>query len=74
MTIEELLVRDGYWPTTDGPKGTRQKWYTVKMGIDFSEGCYWSQSDLPGAIEVKYKPEKPTDCSGTADIMSWGMK
>jgi hypothetical protein len=70
MTIQELLVKDGYWPTTAGPKGHTIKrtpaWITFRMPVP-SVSSVWDE--IPGsAFSVRYKPEPPTvTCSSTEE-------
>ena len=48
MTIQELLVKDGYWPTVIGPRSIRQEVIRDRLGvtIKLSKGTFYINSPI----------------------------
>lgn len=65
MTIQELLVRDGRWPNTDGPRRgdgkPRMSWtFTVDCkDVKLNQGVLRDFADI-GSVEFWLKPKAPT--------------
>jgi thiol:disulfide interchange protein len=62
MTIAELLVRDGYWPTTEGPKGAGTKRFPVLTV--YADTTVKGQWQLCTATAWCYVPEKDDVMTG----------
>ena len=65
MTIQDLLVKEGRWPTTQGPTGSVIKkapaWITFR--IPFGET---TTVEVPGKLIINYGPRISPDISGPA--------
>lgn len=52
MTIQELLVRDGYWPNIDGPKRGNEYSTVLMLKADFSKPGTWQTLTATAKVYV----------------------
>jgi hypothetical protein len=76
MTIQELLVRDGYWPTTDGPQVGKKKNIRDEDLSILSDGSpqgtsIWFRGQMiPHIRKLQYN----ISADGLAELILWAVK